>query len=410
MIDIAKCRLCGNTEFAEIIDLGEQYLTGVFPKSHEGADVPCGPLKLVICSSATGCGLVQLANSFNPTEMYGDNYGYRSGLNQSMVRHLSFRVDQLRAKVADISNPVIVDIGSNDGTTLAHWSDDCTRIGVDPTAERFGHYYPKDSIRVATFFNAEAVLVASHGRLANVVTAFSMMYDLEDPVSFIADVARILSPNGVFAFEQSYLPLMLQRFAFDTICHEHLEYYAMRQIDWILNSAGLEAVDVELNDINGGSFAVIAAHAGSQTISNRVFELREEERHFWEASGEHFAAFCEGTRASLEALRRFIALERSSGRTVAALGASTKGNVLLQAAGLGPSEIAEIGDVNHDKHGCLTPGTGIPIVPEEEVLKKGYDYYIVLPWHFREFFLTSQSFRGRNLVFPLPKFEIVRAT
>lgn len=327
-----------------------------------------------------------------------------------MVRHLSFRVDQLRAKVADISNPVIVDIGSNDGTTLAQWSDNCTRIGVDPTAERFGHYYPKDSIKVATFFNAEAVLVASHGRLANIVTAFSMMYDLEDPVSFIADVARILSPNGVFAFEQSYLPLMLQRFAFDTICHEHLEYYAMRQIDWILNSAGLEAVDVELNDINGGSFAVTAAHAGSQTISNRVFELRKNERHFWEASGEHFAAFCEGTRASLEALRRFIALERSSGRTVAALGASTKGNVLLQAAGLGPSEIAEIGDVNHDKHGCFTPGTGIPIVPEEEVLKKGYDYYIVLPWHFREFFLASQSFRGRNLVFPLPKFEIVRAT
>lgn len=405
--EISQCRICKGSSFETVVDLGWQALTGIFPRE---ADIDCspgGPLKLIRCVSTEGCGLVQLAHSFDPNQMYGDNYGYRSGLNTSMVEHLRARVNQITARLALKTGDVVIDIGSNDGTTLGFYSHDLTRIGIDPTVSKFIQFYPPTAIGVSEFFSAKTALTVSEGRQAKVVTSFSMMYDLENPQSFVDEVATILAPNGIWVLEQSYLPLMLERNAFDTICHEHLEYYGICQIDWLLEKSGLEVIDVELNDVNGGSFAVTAAHKGAFPVAESVRRVRLNEKSLLDNSRQRFSEFAKATRHCSEAIKAFVQTQIASGKSVAGLGASTKGNVLLQYSGLTTSEVSVIGDVNPDKYGCVTPGTRIPIKSQKEVLDQNHDYYIVFPWHFRKFFETSPTFIGRRLVFPLPQLSIV---
>jgi len=409
LVPVSRCRICGGEALEEVLDLGIQFLTGVFPRTQQHPELPKGPLRLVRCAATDGCGLVQLSHSYEPAEMYGANYGYRSGLNPSMVRHLKSRIEAILTRQPVAAGDVVIDIASNDGTSLGFYPTSSIRIGIDPTAEKYKDFYPSDVIRVCDFFSRESALAASQGQKALVITAFSMMYDLEDPTSFIRQVADVLDPDGIFVFEQSYLPLMLEKIAFDTICHEHIEYYGLRQIDWILSAADLEIIDVELNDVNGGSFAVTAAHQGRFEISPAVQRLRDVESNLWSDVSGRLNQFRLSTRQSIIDLKTFVRAELAQGKTFAALGASTKGNVLLQAANLGPSEITQIGDVNPDKFGSFTPGSGIPILPEEDVLARNFDYYIVLPWHFKDFFINSPRFRGRHLVFPLPQLEVVVA-
>jgi NDP-4-keto-2,6-dideoxyhexose 3-C-methyltransferase len=256
---ISHCRICGSAHLVKVLDLGEQTLTGVFPKSLE-QKVTSGPLQLVKCNEIEGgCGLLQMAHSYDLDEMYGDNYGYRSGLNQSMVRHLSSKIKKIETMIDLSDNPIVVDIGSNDGTSLAAYTSTCVRVGIDPTAEKFRQYYEADIEIIADFFNAHNFHKKFPHKKARVVTSFSMFYDLESPMDFVQQIAEILDERGVWVFEQSYLPTMLSRNSFDTVCHEHLEYYAFTQIQYLLKKAGLKAIDVEFNDVNGGSFSITAA-------------------------------------------------------------------------------------------------------------------------------------------------------
>ena len=260
---------------------------------------------------------------------------------------------------------------------------------------------------ISDFFSADAVLAATKGRRARAITSISMMYDLEQPQNFVDEVTKVLAHDGIWVFEQSYLPLMLERNAFDTICHEHLEYYGIRQIDWLLRNSGLQIIDIELNDVNGGSFAVTASHNGVFAVAESVALFRRQEESLWANSRQRFSDFAEATRRSVESLNAFVQAQITSGRSIAGLGASTKGNVLLQFAGLTASDISVIGDVNSDKYGCVTPGSWIPIKSQDEVLSHRYDSYLVLPWHFRSFFETSPTFLNCQLVFPLPQLLVV---
>ncbi len=407
MQKIDACRICKLQPLASVVDLGWQALSGIFPRLYTPDELSGGHLHLVRCSNPNGCGLVQLEQSFEPRLMYGENYGYRSGLNQSMVRHLENRVRDIESRVKFEADDVVIDIGSNDGTTLSFFSDSLTRIGIDPTSNKYRRYYPSGAIVSPDFFSSELALSLSGGRLAKVITSVAMMYDLEDPGNFVKEVVSVLSDDGVWMFEQSYLPLMLENVAYDTICHEHIEYYGLRQIDWLLNQSGMEAIDVELNDINGGSFAVIAARRGVYPISENVSRVRESEKDLWNSVGRVLFDFAANTQSRATELRLFVSEQLSLGKTFAALGASTKGNILLHYSGLTRDAISVVGEVNPDKYGCFTPGTWIPIVSEDEALEKNFDYYIVLPWHFKDFFLKSPKFRKKTLIFPLPTLEIV---
>ena len=406
---VEQCRICGNDKLLEVLDLGVQALTGVFPATREQG-VTEGPLKLVKCIDEAGCcGLLQLAHSYDHTEMYGTNYGYRSGLNQSMISHLHEKIQKILG-LADLSgNPVVLDIGSNDGTTLRAYSTSrCDLVGIDPTAEKFRRHYPDKATVVPEFFSAATYMKATQGRKARIVTSFSMFYDLEDPLAFMREVVEILEDNGLWVFEQSYMPLMLERNSYDTVCHEHLEYYALTQVKWMSDRVGLRIVDVEFNEINGGSFSVAVAKISSNYPEfPGLQKLLDGEEKTGLEGPEPYRAFAARAAASREELRAFFSRAKAGGQRVAGLGASTKGNVLLQYCGLSVRELYAIGEVNEDKFGCFTPGSLIPIRPEKELFADEPDFFLVLPWHFREFFLRKYKPKKASLVFPLPKLEVV---
>ena len=401
---VERCRICGNTHLECVLDLGEQMLTGIFPRA-KNAKVTAGPLRLVKCKGEDDeCGLLQLQHSYDLGEMYGENYGYRSGLNASMVAHLHGKVKRIMGQVELSAGDLVLDIGSNDSTTLQAYPSDLALVGIDPTGSKFGSYYPPHIQLIPDFFSAAVLGERFPGKKAKIITSFSMFYDLEDPISFMREVFDVLAEDGIWVFEQSYMPAMLKTNSYDTVCHEHLEFYALRQIKWMADRVGFRILDVEFNDVNGGSFSVTVSKVGGDSnVSPSVQKILDGECQVGLDTLAPYQAFAEGAARSKRDLLEFIESARTGGKTVAALGASTKGNVLLQYCGLTEKDIPYIGEVNADKFGSYTPGTWIPIIPETELLAMKPDYLIVLPWHFRKFFERNAKYSNCRLVFPLPE-------
>lgn len=405
---LSKCRVSGSKNLVSVLQLGHQELTGVFPKKID-EPVTEGPLELVWCPDS---GLLQLAHSFDASEMYGDNYGYRSGLNQSMVRHLTQKIHSLEKRADLKPGDIVLDIGSNDATSLkAYTTPGIKRYGIDPTGEKFRQYYPDDVELVPDFFSAANYRKLSD-KPASIVTSIAMFYDLDDPIAFARDIASILAPNGIWHFEQSYMPAMLRTVSYDTICHEHLEYYSLGVVQKILDAADMKVVDVQMNAINGGSFAVTAARKSATVpVNSAVIEwlLGQEER-----MGLHtprpYREFEERVFRHRADLVRLLKALKDDGKTVLGYGASTKGNVTLQFCGITANELPAIAEVNTEKFGCYTPGSRIPIISEAEARAMNPDYFLVLPWHFKEGILQrEQEFiaRGGKLIFPFPEIEII---
>jgi NDP-4-keto-2,6-dideoxyhexose 3-C-methyltransferase len=413
--EVHRCRICGNANLVEILDLGVQALTGIFPRNRE-ENVPVGPLALVKCMDAGGqpsCGLVQLRHSYHGDDLYGANYGYRSGLNSSMVAHLRAKAERIK-QVASLSpGDVVLDVGSNDGTFLSAMRGSGLKlIGMDPTGSKFRPFYPPDVRLIPEFFSARSFRTEANVNRARVVTSIAMFYDIEDPLGFMREIEEILADDGVWLFEQSYLPKMLASNSYDTVCHEHLEYYALRQILYMVERAGLKIIDVEVNNVNGGSFSVVAAKQRSEYPAERetIERLLREESDLGLDGGRVFEEFARRVTANREEVRRFLADARDRKVQVFGYGASTKGNVLLQYCGVTPEQMPYIADVNEDKFGAFTPGTKIPIISEQDARKRNPDMYLVLPWHFRDNILAREKeflAAGHKIVFPLPTLETV---
>lgn len=405
---IDRCRVGGGSTLINVLDLGEQALTGVFPKSID-TPVTTGPLRLVWCPDS---GLLQLAHSYDLGEMYGENYGYRSGLNASMVRHLTQKIHHLERYAGLSAGDAVLDIGSNDCTSLkAYTTGSLRRTGMDPTGAKFRQYYPDDVVLIPDFFSAAAYLKAG-GQPAKIVTSIAMFYDLEDPIAFAREIEQVLAPGGVWHFEQSYMPSMLRMTSYDTVCHEHLEYYSLGVVNRVLDAAGMRAVDVKMNAVNGGSFAVTAVRKSDERRSpDAVLDwlLGQEDRMGLDTP-RPYRDFEERVYRHRADLLRLLKTLAADGKLVVGYGASTKGNVILQFCGITPAELPAIAEVNPDKFGAFTPGTNIPILSEAEVKAMKPDYYLVLPWHFKEGILQREAeflAGGGRMIFPFPEIEIV---
>lgn len=407
--EILACRICGGTRLERIISLGDQYLTGVFPKSPDER-ITCGPLDLVKCKE--GCGLLQLGHSYVSEEIYGDNYGYRSGLNSSMVTHLKQKVASLMEFVQPEEGDAVLDIGSNDGTLLSFYPETLTRVGMDPTSGKFRDFY-KPGIQVITdFFSANRFRNETGIGKVRIITSIAMFYDLDDPTEFVRQIADLLSPNGVWHFEQSYMPLMCEQNAYDTICHEHVSYYGVEQVKWMLDRCGLKILDVQLNDVNGGSFAVTAAKAESAFTPNEaaVNRVIASERAGGYDTSDVLFRFRDRVFEHRDQLREKIERLRNDGASILGYGASTKGNVILQFCGITTEMIPFMAEVNPSKFGCYTPGTRIPIISEADAHAMDPDYFLVMPWHFRSNLIQREQKYiqdGGKMLFPLPRIEVV---
>ncbi len=406
---ISKCRISNSSNLHKILDLGKHSLTGVFPKQKDEI-ITKGPLELVWCEES---GLVQLNHSFEPSEMYGTNYGYRSGLNNSMVQHLKFKIERIISLNILNKDDVVLDIGSNDGTLLSFYKNlGVKKYGMDPTAGKFKKYYDADIKIIEDFFSKDSFLRISKNKKAKVVTSIAMFYDLEDPSKFVSDINDILDEDGIWHFEQSYLPTMLRMNSYDTVCHEHIEYYTLNVVNELLKKNDLKIINVELNAVNGGSFAVTAAKKNSSLSANNeiVNWLIEKEKRMNLNTLQPYQEFEKRVFQHKKDLRDLIKSIKASGKNIAGYGASTKGNVLLQFCELTNKEISCIAEINKEKFGSFTPGTNIPIMSEEEVKKTKPDYMLVLPWHFRDTIIKREQEylkSGGRLIFPLPDIEVI---
>ncbi|MBV9825856.1 MAG: methyltransferase domain-containing protein [Alphaproteobacteria bacterium] len=405
---LVSCRVGGGTKLIPVLDLGEQALTGVFPRTPD-AKITSGPLRLVWCPDS---GLLQLSHSYDLGEMYGDTYGYRSGLNQSMVAHLSQKIHHLERFAALSPGDAVLDIGSNDATSLKSYKTSGLRkTGMDPTGQKFSQFYTDDIVLIPDFFSAQTYL--SKGcPPAKIVTSIAMFYDLEDPISFARQIEQILAPGGIWHFEQSYMPSMLRMTSYDTVCHEHLEYYSLAVVQRILNAAGLRAIDVTMNTVNGGSFAVTAVRKNDpREGSPRVIDwLLEQEDRMGLSTPRPYRDFEERVYRHRDDLMRLLKVLAADGKRVLGYGASTKGNVMLQFCHVTTAEVAAIADVNPDKFGTYTPGTSIPIISEAEARAMNPDYFLVLPWHFKNGIVQREAeflANGGRMIFPFPEIEIV---
>lgn len=406
---IERCRVGQSDNLVSVLSLGQQELTGVFPASADEA-VTRGPLELVWCPDS---GLLQLNHTYESSEMYGENYGYRSGLNQSMVDHLTFKVAYLQRLVDLKSGDTVLDIGSNDCTTLKAYSvAGLNRVGIDPTGKKFAEFYPPEIKLVPDFFSA-AAYASTNAAPAKVITSIAMFYDLDDPIAFTRQIEQCLAQDGIWHFEQSYMPSMLRLNSYDTICHEHLEYYSLGVVKIILEAAGLKIVDVIMNNVNGGSFAVTAAKKSNQSVRVNdavVNWLLEQEDRMGINTAKPYRDFEDRVFRHREDLVRLIRALRADGKLVLGYGASTKGNVVLQFCGFTPEDIPAIAEVNREKFGKVTPGTHIPIISEAEAHRMNPDYYLVLPWHFKESIVRREKDylnSGGKLIFPFPEIEII---
>jgi hypothetical protein len=388
------CRICKTDSTETVIDLGEQVITSRFPVYGDWS-TPKTHICLVQCRN---CGLVQLRDLVDSHELYEHMYGYRSGLNPMMKAHLETYNKELQSKVQLSLGDSVLDIGSNDATFLRFYPDTIDRVGCDPTGKQFSNFYGGLTL-FPTYFTAHAV----EGRKFKAVSSISMFYDLPDPVQFAKDIYSVLTDDGIWTLEQSYILTMLERNSIDTICHEHVEYYALRQIKRIMDLAGFVIVDISKNDCNGGSFRIYAVKTGTETPAVQAW-LEEEARQKLD-DPETYREFERRCRREVEKLKAYLAEHPST----YIYGASTKGNCLLQYAGITEKDTPFAVERNLEKVGKMTC-TGIPIISEETMRASPPENLLVLPWHFREGIIQRESDfqkNGGKFLFPFPKFEIV---
>ena len=390
------------------MDLGNQYLTGVFPQK-KNSKISKGKLSLVLCEN---CKLLQLENSFNYKEMYGDNYGYMSSLNKSMSSHLKNKALNLKKKFNLKNNDVVIDIGSNDGTFLSYFDRKFNLIGVDPTIKKFKYKYRKDIKTVPNFFSYNEVKKYLIKQKAKLITSIACFYDLPNPTKFVEDIYQSLDDDGVWHFEQSYMPSMIKNISYDTICHEHLEYYSLKSVKYILDKVGFKINSIELNSINGGSFALtVSKKKSSYQINNKIINwLLYKEELFKFNDFKTIKDFSINAQKKKILLKNLINNLLDMDKKVLGYGASTKGNVILQYCKIDNSMIPYIGEVNSFKYNKFTPGTNIKIISEKKLKALKPDYLLVLPWHFRDFIINKEKKflnDGGHFIFPLPDIEII---
>jgi SAM-dependent methyltransferase len=409
------CRVCGSPHLTKVIDLGEQYLQGSFVK--EGKETPPVrriPMSLVRCDPTRdekACGLLQMEHSVPPEILYSA-YWYRSGTNNTMRQHLKGIADSAVALMGrrDCS---ALDIGCNDGTLLNCYPGSYRKFGIDPSdvAQEIGG----DVKVVQDIFPSAELSALLGGGKCDIVTSIAMFYDLEDPVAFTRSIREILAPDGVWIFEMSYMPTMLKMNSYDTICHEHLEYYSLAVIEYILRAAGMKVFDTSLNSINGGSIRCYATHVQnfkykSEDFSRRVKALRQEEFDLELDTDKPYRNFQDRINVHRQELNSLLTNLRKDGKRIHIYGASTKGNTILQWCGIDKHIVDCAAERNPDKYGARTLGTDVPIISEAESRAMKPDYYLVLPWHFKEEFLEREADAikaGTRFIFPLPNVEVV---
>ena len=410
------CRVCGSSSLTKVIDIGNQYLQGSFIKPGKEQPstrkIPCTLYRCNPQADENACGLLQMEHSVPPEILYAA-YWYRSGTNATMRNHLKGIVDSV-LELTSKPHARVLDIGCNDGTLLGNYPKEFKKYGVDPS-DIAKEIADKATTVVKDIFPSIELFNVLGDHKLDIITSIAMFYDLEKPVEFVKGIKQILSDDGIWVFEMSYMPQMLQLDSYDTICHEHLEYYSLAVIENILKRAGMKVFKISLNDSNGGSIRCYATHDNNvsyHTNENSKFldEIRQSEFDMELDTDKPYLAFQERINKLKVELYETLKQLKFKGKRIHIYGASTKGNTILQWCDIDKEFIDFAAERNPDKYGARTLGTDIPIISEAESRAMKPDYYLVLPWHFKKEFLEREKEtidNGTGFIFPLPKLEVI---
>lgn len=416
LIHRTTCRVCGSSALTPVIDLGDQYLQGSFVKP--GKELPPTrkiPTRLVRCDpmkDEQACGLLQMEHTVPPEVLYSA-YWYRSGTNNTMRQHLK-GIAQEAASLVGKAAACVLDIGCNDGTLLMSYPPEFQKFGIDPSDVVLEIH---DDLQIVQgIFPSEELAERLGGQKVDIVTSIAMFYDLESPTQFTQNIKSILDAEGIWIFEMSYMPTMLSMTSYDTICHEHLEYYSLSVIEYVMKQAGMRIFNVSQNPINGGSLRCYATHADNFTFKkdewvHNVKRTRQEEFDLGLDTEKPYKNFQDRVNVHKEELTSLLKGLKKQGKKIHIYGASTKGNTILQWCDIDNRIIDFAAERNPDKYGAHTLGTDIPIISEAESRAMNPDYYLVLPWHFKEEFIEREREalnRGIGLIFPLPTIETIK--
>ncbi len=407
------CRVCNSNNLTPILSLGDQYVTN-FVDEVKG-DYPRGPLELVLCNPQEGgCGLLQLKHTVERDVMYR-KYWYKSGISTTMVKALA-DITSAAKKLINLSpGDIVVDIGANDGTLLRQYQiPGLITLGFEPSnLWKLG--VKGNSKIINDYFNYESYKKEFGDKKAKVITSVAMFYDLEDPNTFVEDIRMCLAKDGVWIIQMNYLGLMVENNTFDNISHEHLEYYSLLSLSNLLSRHAMETFDVELNDVNGGSFRIYIKHKvtpfnGPVGSAERIQKLKDYEQRMGFDNSRVYQQFANRIERNKTALMDFLLHEKMNGKKIFIYGASTRGLVVLQYYGIDVNLISAAADMNSDKWGKYIVGTGIPIVSVEEYRKRKPDYLLVLPYHFLDEIIAQESEflkNGGKMIVAIPDFKVI---
>lgn len=419
LIEKKSCRVCGSTKLTKVLSLGYQYLQGYFLdnkfKNKKNNFYKKKFLtELIFCNikkNINGCGLLQLSITLPPKLLYS-KYFYKSGVNKTMTKHLY----SIAKEIINFSKKKInvLDIGCNDGTLLNFYPKNFLKFGIDPS--NIMPNINKDFNFINDFFPTNRLEKMLKKKKLDVITSIAMFYDLENPNIFVENIYKLLKKYGIWIFEMSYMPQMLKLNSYDTICHEHLEYYSLSVIKKVLEKNNMKIAKIRLNNSNGGSIRCYAVKKdnfqfGTVADKKKINNLLKKEISDGLETVKPYKIFQKKIIQHRKKLKNLITKLKKQGKKIHIYGASTKGNTILQWSRLNDKLIDFAADRNPLKYGLKTLGTNIPIISEKASRAMNPDYYLVLPWHFqKEFINREKAFlkKGGGLIFPLPKIEIYK--
>jgi hypothetical protein len=404
---IKNCRLCNSKKVRKLIDFGSICCSSTFPQKKIKYN-EITPMIFCICDE---CKLAQLLHNYNLKELYNDNYGYRSGINQSMIKHLAGITSDIKKIVNFNKGDYVLDIASNDGTLLKTYKfSKLNYVGIDPTIARFKNFYPKKFKTKSTFFSKKQYLNLSKDKKAKAITSIAVFYDIINPDGFMSDIKSILHNKGIYVMEQSYLPILLKNNGYDSICHEHLTYFTLKQIRHLCEKNDLKIIKTSLNPMYGGSIRVFICHKNAKFKMDfkSIKKCNDLEKKY--VNKKRLTYFKKKIKFLSIKLNKTIKNIKKNKKVIHVCGASTKGNITLQYSKINNKQINFAADRNPTKWNRKMPGTNIPIISENSSRALNPDYYLVLPWHFKKEFIEREKkflVNGGKLIFPLPDVQIV---
>jgi SAM-dependent methyltransferase len=382
---VTTCRSCGGRLTVTMADLGLQPASNAFIASLDAARAEKRyPLRAKVCES---CKLVQLDYDVAPQELF-DNYVYFSSYSDEWLAHAKAYCDMARRRFALDSRSLVIELASNDGYLLKNFlGAGVPVLGIDPSDTVAAAAQMIGVPTLVQFFGESlAKKLVGEGRQADLIVANNVLAHVPLLNDFVAGIALLLKPTGTATIEFPHLLELLERVEFDTIYHEHYSYFSLYAIEQVFRRHGLRLYDAEALSTHGGSLRVFASHSHRADLDDSAMlrELRAKESAAGLADLATYLRFAERVEDCRISLLEFIARAKHEGKTVAAYGAAAKGNTLLKFCGLTPADIAQVADRNPHKQSKFLPGTHIPVVSPEALLRSRPDYVLILPWNLQE--------------------------